>query len=162
MSASETLWTPPLNATVAVDLVLSRFRPDDMELEVLLITRRYPPFENMFALPGGIVEATETVEQAAARELCEETGVTVLPQHLTRVGVYSLPERDPRGRVISIGFKHHVSRWPKVVAGDDAKAAFWARPFEVINRPMAFDHAQILRDSLGARIQYARYRPGRM
>src|SRR5690606_7419628 len=69
---------------------------------VLLIRRKFPPFEGGFALPGGFVDVGETVEDACRRELKEETGLEA--GDLTLIGVYSDPTRDPRGHTCSVAF----------------------------------------------------------
>ena len=110
--------------------------------EVLLIERKNPPFQGEFALPGGFVDVGETVEDACRRELMEETGVTA--GELTLVGVYSDPERDPRGHTASVVFMTRVQS-RTVQAGDDAAAAQWVGDWRRL--PLAFDHAKILSDA---------------
>jgi 8-oxo-dGTP diphosphatase len=109
---------------------------------VLLIRRKNPPYKGMLALPGGFVEIGETVEAAARRELAEETGVEA--GRLSLVGVYSDPNRDPRGHTCSVAFltraKHH-----KASAGDDAKAVEWLGNFRRVE--LAFDHRKIIADA---------------
>ncbi len=113
--------------------------------EILLIRRGKEPYMGMHAFPGGRMEQGETAEQNAARELLEETGLIIDPKDLTLVGVYSDPARDPRRHNISIAYMGRVAgQTPK--AGDDAKTATFM-PID-LNRPMAFDHADILRDAL--------------
>jgi 8-oxo-dGTP diphosphatase len=117
---------------LAVDAIVER--PEG----VLLIERRNPP--PGWALPGGFVEYGETVERAAARELEEETGLVA--ESLEQFGVYSDPARDPRGHTVSVIFIVRARGAPR--GGDDAKAArFFA--WDALP-PLAFDHAQILRD----------------
>ncbi len=108
----------------------------------LLIVRKNPPFQGQFALPGGFVEVGETVENACRRELFEETGLT--PDRLQLLGVYSDPDRDPRGHVCSVVF---AARMPHVepVAGDDASAANWIADWR--DQQLAFDHRNILEDA---------------
>jgi len=86
--------------------------------EILLVERKYPP--HGWALPGGHVEIGETVEQAACRELQEETGLIVEPKDLALLGVWSDPNRDPRGHVISIAFLAKSFKG-ELKAADDAK-----------------------------------------
>lgn len=114
----------------------------DARGRVLLIRRRNPPFEGRYALPGGFVDVGETVEDACRRELKEETGLKVGALRL--IGVYSEPERDPRGHTCSIAFLARIdSAEPK--AGDDAAAAEWVKDWRSL--ALAFDHAQILADA---------------
>lgn len=108
---------------------------------VLLIRRKNQPYEGQYALPGGFVDVGETVEAACRRELFEETGME--GEGLTLIGVYSRPDRDPRGHTCSIAFLANVKPGqPK--AGDDAAAAQWVADWR--NAELAFDHAQILAD----------------
>ena len=114
----------------------------DARGRVLLIRRRNPPFEGRYALPGGFVDIGETVEDACRRELKEETGLKVGALRL--IGVYSEPERDPRGHTCSIAFLARIdSAEPK--AGDDAAAVEWVKDWRSL--ALAFDHAQILADA---------------
>jgi len=109
---------------------------------VLLIRRKYDPFKGALALPGGFVDVGETVENGCRRELKEETGLEVGALRL--VGVYSDPERDPRGHTCSIAYLAQVGRLePR--AGDDAAAAEWIADWRA--ETLAFDHAQILADA---------------
>lgn len=114
----------------------------DARGRVLLIRRKYPPFQGGFALPGGFVEVGERTEDACRRELSEETGLKVGDLHL--IGVYSAPDRDPRGHTCSVAYLARVAdAEPK--AGDDAAAAEWVDGWR--SQPLAFDHAQIISDA---------------
>ena len=106
---------------------------------IVLVKRRYPP--PGWALPGGFVEYGETVEAAAIREACEETGLHVSLVEL--FGVYSSPDRDPRHHTIGIVFIGTATGVP--VGGDDAAEAR-IFPSESLPAPLAFDHARILQD----------------
>jgi 8-oxo-dGTP diphosphatase len=126
-------------AALTVDcVVLGR---DGGALKVLLIRRGAPPFQGAWALPGGFLELDETLEQAAIRELEEETGVRLTEMEQLRA--FDAIDRDPRERVISVAHMAVVdvaAHSPK--AGDDAGETGWfaldALP------PLAFDHAQVL------------------
>lgn len=109
---------------------------------LLLIRRGTPPFRDDWALPGGFVEYGETVETAVQREVREETGLETSIRQL--VGVYSDPDRDPRGHTVSVAFLLAVgSGSPQ--SGDDAAEARW---FSLDELPeLAFDHAKIVRDA---------------
>ena len=109
---------------------------------VVLIRRGNDPFEGQWALPGGFVEVVGTVEEAAAREAAEESGLAVEIARL--VGVYSDPERDPRGHNVSVAFL------VRVLSGDLA-AATDASEVSVLDPSaveLAFDHGRIIEDAL--------------
>lgn len=128
----------PVTPLLTVDCVIV-----DAESRVLFIRRRNPPFKGQLALPGGFVDVGETVEAAARREVLEETGVRV--SKLKLVGVYSDPNRDPRGHTCSIAFLARVGH-PKVKAGSDALDAEWVR--HPSRQTLAFDHRKIVTDAL--------------
>ena len=110
---------------------------------VLLIRRKNPPFQGSFALPGGLVEIGETTEEAALRELKEETGIEGTSPRL--IGVYSDPGRDPRHHVSGIAYLV-LSRSFDVRAGDDAAEAQFVANWEL--ERLAFDHHRIITDAL--------------
>jgi 8-oxo-dGTP diphosphatase len=113
----------------------------DRKPRVLLIRRKHEPFEGMWAIPGGFVEMDESLEDAARRELMEETGVHVM--RLEQLHAFGDPARDPRGRTISVAYLARVSAGRvKLRAADDAKEASW-HPLEQLP-PLAFDHRKIL------------------
>lgn len=115
----------------------------DSDGRVLVIRRKNPPYQGQYALPGGFMEYGETVEQGAARELKEETGLVAVSQQL--IGVYSNPDRDPRGHVVSIAFLTKVSHFD-ARAADDAMTAEFIGPEQIDQ--FAFDHRTILLDAL--------------
>ena len=111
--------------------------------EILLIQRKDQPFKDMWALPGGFMEMEESLEDAARRELLEETGIKA--GELIRFDTYDTPDRDPRGRTITQVF---VMIWKIEMgtpeAGSDASDLRW---FALSELPeLAFDHATILAD----------------
>jgi 8-oxo-dGTP diphosphatase len=115
------------------------------ELQVALIKRKNPPFVGCWAIPGGFLIGDETVEQAAYRELNEETGIQDI--YLQQTQVFSHPERDPRGRVITVSFFALIpSDKIELVATEDAAAAKWW-PVRSLP-PLAFDHDQIYATAL--------------
>jgi 8-oxo-dGTP diphosphatase len=109
---------------------------------LLLIRRKNPPFQGQYALPGGFVEYGETTEQAAARELREETNL--IATDLALIGVYSDPQRDPRRHVISIAYLVTVAGYD-AAAGDDASAATFVADWR--EQALAFDHDKIVADA---------------
>ena len=111
--------------------------------KIVLIRRGKPPFEGSHALPGGFVEYGETVEDAVVREILEETGLRTRVRRL--IGVYSDPQRDPRGHTISVVFELEVVGG-EMKGGDDALEA---KAFKTDDLPtLAFDHEKILKDYL--------------
>ena len=124
---------------LTVDCVV--FGLDDEDLKVLLIERDLPPFEGKWALPGGFVRVDESVDDAALRELQEETGVKkVFLEQLYTVGDLG---RDPRERVVTVAYYALVRLSShKVKAATDARQALW---FAIDDLPkLAFDHDKIL------------------
>ena len=108
--------------------------------KLVLIRRRNPPFQGHWALPGGFVDVGETVEKAAVREANEETGLDVELQGL--VGVFSDPDRDPRGHTVSICFAALGQGTPR--ASSDAQDVGL---FDLDDLPpLAFDHLQIINE----------------
>jgi 8-oxo-dGTP diphosphatase len=126
----------PETPKLTVDVVIPT------EEGVVLIRRGCNPFEGQWALPGGFVEVGETVEQAAVREVAEETGLVVEPARL--VGVYSDPDRDPRGHNVSVAFLARVLSG-ELSAATDASEASVLDPGSV---DLAFDHRKIIDDAL--------------
>ena len=108
---------------------------------IVLVQRARDPFKGRWALPGGFIDYDETVETAVMREVHEETALHT--RIIRLVGVYSNPERDPRGHTVSVTFLLTVTGGD-VKAGDDAADARW---FELDRLPsLAFDHDKIVRD----------------
>jgi 8-oxo-dGTP diphosphatase len=122
---------------ITVDGIITR------KQKVLLIMRKNKPFQGFYAFPGGFVEYKEPVEVAVLREVEEETGLKTRIQNL--IGVYSAPDRDPRGHTISVIYELDITGG-RVKAGSDAKSIKW---FNFDNLPeLAFDHGQIIKDFL--------------
>jgi 8-oxo-dGTP diphosphatase len=119
---------------------------------VVLVRRRFPP--PGWALPGGFVDAGETLEAAAAREAREETGLEVELTDL--VWIYSDPRRDPRQHTVSTVFLARASGEPR--GGDDAAEAGAFR-WDALPSPLAFDHAEILADARRLLLTRTRRRP---
>ncbi len=119
--------------------------------QVLLIRRGKPPFEGMWALPGGFVEVGdeegrqgEDLADAAARELEEETGVAGLA--LRQVGAFGAPDRDPRHRTITVLYRADLDHTPHAQGGSDAAEARWWPVEEVLagRLELAFDHLDLV------------------
>ncbi len=130
----------------AVTVDLAVFRRDRKGLRVLMIRRKHDPFAGSWALPGGFVEIEEAFEDAARRELLEETGFAAKGP-IGFVGVFGDPGRDPRGRTISMVYATAVAKAKKKVAGgDDASEADWLDPRSL--QGLAFDHDKVLARAL--------------
>ena len=125
---------------LTVDAVV--FGYDSGNISVLLVKRKYEPFKDGWALPGGFVLENENLEEAVQRELVEETGVKI--NYLEQLYTFGDLERDPRGRVVSIAYFGLVK--PNAFnlrASTDAEEAEW---FNIKKLPkLAFDHKKILK-----------------
>jgi len=129
---------PQTDVQVTVDLVIFTIR--EHRLHVLLIERGSPPFEGRWALPGGFIREGEGLEQAARRELEEETGVRHV--YLEQLYTFGDPGRDPRGRVVTVAYYALIAADTSLVASSDARAARW---WPIAKHPeLAFDHDRIL------------------
>ncbi len=139
---------------LCVDCVV--FGLDDDGLRVLLVERGLEPFKGTWALPGGFVHVGESLEQAARRELEEETGLSDI--FLEQLYSFGSPNRDPREHVVSVAWYALVNiRDHRIVAATDAVSAQW---HDVDALPeLAFDHAEILRVALQRLRGKVRYRP---
>ncbi len=129
-------WPRPM---VTVDAIVFGFFQGRAKL--LLINRGNDPFKGKWALPGGFIEIDEELEDAVARELAEETGLTDVA--LEQMHTFGKCGRDPRGRMITIAFMGIASAGKsKIEAGDDAAKAHW---FDIEKLPpdMAFDHNEV-------------------
>lgn len=139
---------------LTVDCVV--FGLDDEDLKVLLIQRKQPPFAGSWALPGGFVDMDETLDEAARRELREETNLST--SYLEQLYTFGAPDRDPRERVVSVAYYALVNlRDHEIRAASDAQNVGW---FSVDELPtLAFDHERIL-DMACARLRgKVRYQP---
>ncbi len=134
--------------SVTTDIIIFTLRNGD--LQVLLIRRKIPPFQGMWAIPGGFVNIDESLEDAALRELEEETGVRDV--YLEQLYTFGHPDRDPRGRVITVAYFALIPA-PAIGprAGDDAAEARWWPMYDL--PPLAFDHSDILAYAL-QRLRY--------
>jgi 8-oxo-dGTP diphosphatase len=128
----------PITPLVAVDAVVKY-----SENSIVLIRRKNPPFRGEFALPGGFVDVGETVEEACIRETYEETNIRVTIKKL--IGVFSAPNRDPRGHNISIAFLcEPLTDSEKPLAKDDAQALEIVKFTDLSSLKLAFDHKDII------------------
>ncbi len=132
---------------VTVDIVILTM--SEGRLHALLVRRGVPPFEGMWAIPGGFKRPTETLDEAAKRELAEETGVDGA-RLLTQFGAYGDPGRDPRMNVVTIAYLAVLREVGEVIAGTDAAAAALVPVSDAENGKieLAFDHAQIVCDAV--------------
>ena len=137
---------PPV--AVTVDVVVFTIRDD--ELQLMLVERGEAPFRGAWALPGGFVRPDESLAEAAARELAEETAVSRPPGWLEQIGAYGDPDRDPRMRVVTVAFGAICADLPPPRAGGDAVGARLCAVSEIENGrvPLAFDHERIVADAL--------------
>ncbi len=138
---------------VAVDV--AAFTIADDELVVLVVERGVAPFRGALALPGGFVHPDEGLEDAARRELWEETGVD--EPVLEQLRTYGAPDRDPRARTVSVAHLAVLAEPVSLTAGTDAAAAAWRAVADVRREGLAFDHAEILDDAverLAAKLEY--------
>ncbi len=130
--------------SVTVDIVLlTDVHPHP---QVLLIRRKNPPFKDLWALPGGFLNMDETLEESALRELHEETDISDVV--LTQIETFGNPDRDPRGRVITVAYVGIIQskQQHQVVAGSDAAEVAW---FSTSDLPqLAFDHSEIIHKAL--------------
>ena len=126
------------------------------ELKVMLIQRNIPPFQGQWAIPGGFVRIDETLEEAALRELQEETGI----HHIFLERLYTFGDlgRDPRDRTVTVAYFALINLVEqKIQASTDARAAEW---FAISNIPqLAFDHNQILQVAIARLRSKIRYEP---
>ena len=144
------------NIKVAVDAIVFGYSKAEA-VSVLLIKRKYPPFKDSWAIPGGFVLEEESLEDAVKRELMEETGIKV--NYLEQLYTFGTPKRDPRQRIISIAYFALVksSQFQQLKASTDAEEAGW---FSINKLPaLAFDHEQILQTAIERVRAKIRYQP---
>lgn len=139
---------------VTVDCVVFGF--DEGDLKVLLIQRGIEPFKGAWALPGGFVQMDESLDEAARRELGEETGVTDL--FLEQLYSFGRVDRDPRERVVSVAYYALINlNEQSIKASSDAANAGWFNLDDVPN--LAFDHQTILETGIARIRGKVRYQP---
>lgn len=132
---------------VTVDVVILTM--SDARLHVLLVRRGEDPFKDMWAIPGGFKRPAETLDEAARRELVEETGVDVATL-LSQFGAYGDPGRDPRTNVVTVAYLAVLRDVGAISAGTDAAEAALLPVSDLLNGriPLAFDHLRIVRDAI--------------
>ncbi|HZD36781.1 MAG TPA: NUDIX hydrolase, partial [Nitrososphaeraceae archaeon] len=128
------------NPILTVDVIL------ELDSKILLIKRKNNPYKGSLALPGGFVNDGERIEDAARREVNEETSLDIGLMDI--LGVYSDPKRDPRGHLVSTVFvgMYPVDNDAELSAGDDAEDIEWVSLEALHNSNIAFDHKKILFD----------------
>ena len=133
--------------SVTVDVVCLTVR--DGSFQVLLVERGGEPFQGTLAFPGGFVQIDEDLEAAARRELREETRIEA-PRRIEQLATYGRPDRDPRGRTVTIAFVAVAADMGEATGGSDAAAAGWYDVAGLLDDPsaLAFDHAEILADAV--------------
>jgi 8-oxo-dGTP diphosphatase len=134
-------WPRPM---VAADAAVFGFFAGKWKL--LLVNRKYEPFKGKWCIPGGFVNLDEELEDASARELKEETGLSGVK--LEQMHAFGKVGRDPRGRVITVTFMGIAGRGQKIKAGDDAAEAKWF-DIEKLPRDLAFDHNEVVKIAIG-------------
>ncbi|HEX2631011.1 MAG TPA: NUDIX hydrolase, partial [Chitinophagaceae bacterium] len=141
---------------VAVDAIVFGYSKND-GVSVLLIQRKYEPFKEKWAIPGGFVLEDESLEEAVKRELLEETGIEM--NYLEQLYTFGDPARDPRQRVISVAYFGLVktSHYHELKASTDASNAKW---FSIKKLPvLAFDHHELLKVAIERLRAKVRYQP---
>lgn len=139
---------------LTVDIVVFTVRSET--LHILLVRRGVPPFEGELALPGGFVKNEESLDEAARRELSEETGTKNI--YLEQLYSFGDPKRDPRGRIVTVAYFALIpADQAPLIAGTDAAEAMW---YPVDRLPkLAFDHVAIVRCALNrlrGKLEYSR------
>lgn len=128
------------------------FARKELDFRVLLVQRANEPYKGKWAFPGGFMNMDETTEEAARRELKEETGLIV--DDISQIGTFDRVDRDPRGRVITVAYFVVIDGIREVKGGDDAAVARW---FRIQNLPeLAFDHQEIMEVALGKLRDYGK------
>ena len=131
-------------ATLTADIII-----EFEDGSIVLIKRGNSPYKGQWAIPGGILEGSETIQETAVREAKEETGLDV---ELTRIiGVYSKPDRDPRGRFVTVVFAA-IPIGGKMQASSDAKEL--TKTSDFLTYDLAFDHNQIVIDYINSKKEW--------
>lgn len=132
----------PITPLLTVDAVILV----NNEKDLVLIKRKNPPFQGVLALPGGFVDVGETIEEACIREAYEETNINV--KILKLIGVFSKPNRDPRGHTVTIAYLcEPITKNEKPKAKDDAAELEIVSIADIPSLKLAFDHLDIIKSS---------------
>ncbi|MBO6515438.1 MAG: NUDIX hydrolase [Bacteroidia bacterium] len=144
------------NIKIAVDAVVFGYDTSN-GLSLLLIRRKFDPYQGSWALPGGFVLDAESLEEAVTRELKEETGVHI--NYLEQLYTFGSPKRDPRQRIVSVSYFAIVreSAHQEPEATTDASDAAWFNVTELPN--LAFDHQTIVNTAIERLRSKVRYNP---
>jgi len=119
---------------------------EDDNKNIILVKRRYAPYKNKYALPGGFIKYNEDPEQAIIREVREETNLAV--KIISKIGTYDQKGRDPRGKIVSTAFRCRLAKDISMLQeGEDALRVEIIPIEQLKNLEFAFDHNQILRDA---------------
>ena len=147
--ATKTSYDPSQFPAFAVTVDVVILTMSQGALHVLLVQRGEEPFEGLWAIPGGFKRPGETLDEAAKRELREETGVDAA-RLLAQFGAYGDPGRDPRMNVVTVGYLAVLRDVGEIAAGTDAADAALTPVSDVLNGKLqlAFDHAQLVRDAV--------------
>jgi 8-oxo-dGTP diphosphatase len=147
-------WPRPMVTVDAIVFALSAGKA-----KILLIKRKNEPFKGRWALPGGFMGIEEELEDAAARELAEETGLEGVP--LEQMHTFGRCGRDPRGRQITVAFMGIAGKgWKKIRGGDDAAEARWY-DVEKLPKDLAFDHNDVVEFAIARLKSKSEYRENR-
>lgn len=147
---------PPQALSVGLAVDVAAFAIEQGQLQVLLIERAALPHASHWALPGGLLKEGELLHQAALRALRTETSVLLEPKHLEQFYTFDAPERDPRGRIVSVAHLAVLGETSEVLAGGHTVRADWHPAWQP--PPLAFDHQAILDSALARlrlRLEYA-------
>jgi 8-oxo-dGTP diphosphatase len=118
---------------------------EDMNGNIVLIRRKYPPFKGFYALPGGFIEKNEKPKQALIREVKEETNLTIKIKE--KIGIFDAPGRDPRGNIHSTAYKCIVNDTTSMSSGDDSIEVYLIPKDQLKNIELAFDHKKIINEA---------------
>lgn len=141
---------------LTVDCIVFGVDLSKEDLNVLVIKRKNDPYKGFWALPGGFVNVGESTEDAAMRELEEETSAKV--SYLEQLHTFSRPTRDPREHVVSVAYFALVLQYD-VKGADDALEAKWVSIKDLQAQTMAFDHNEILNVAINRLAAKVRYSP---